>query len=90
MFAYLVASNLFNNYVITVSLARTYRGIPSSSFEIEAIPPSPVGFTSGNVTQGSYETKITLKIWNLPINMTLPVKFGSLIHKTRRERPVQK
>ena len=39
----LVGSNLLNNNVSTVSLARTYRGIPSSSFEIEAIPPSPVG-----------------------------------------------
>ena len=44
----LVGSNLLNYNVITVSLARMYRGIPSSSFEIEAIPPSPVGFASGD------------------------------------------
>ena len=44
----LLGSNLLNNNVITVSLARMYRGIPSSSFEIGAIPPSPVGFASGD------------------------------------------
>ena len=43
-----IGSNLLNYNVITVSLARMYRGIPSSSFEIEAIPPSPVGFASGD------------------------------------------
>ena len=42
-----MASNLLNYNVNTMSLARTYWGIPSSSFEMGAIPPSPVGFASG-------------------------------------------
>ena len=43
----LVASNLINNNVSAVSLARTHRPMPSSSLEMGAIPPSPVGCTSG-------------------------------------------
>ena len=42
-------SNLVNNNVNTVSLARTYWGIPSSSFEI---PPSPVRPAASGVQDG--------------------------------------
>ena len=42
-----MASNLPNNNVKAVSLARTHRPMPSSSLEMGAIPPSPVGFASG-------------------------------------------
>ena len=42
------AFNLPNNNVNTVSLAWMHWPMPSSSFEIEAIPPSPVGFASGD------------------------------------------
>ena len=43
----LSGSNLPNNNVNAMSLARTHWPMPSSSFEMGAIPPSPVGFASG-------------------------------------------
>ena len=58
-----MASNLLNYNVNTMSLARTYWGIPSSSFEMGAIPPSPVGFASG--CRGSIASHLSGLRWFL-------------------------
>ena len=61
-----MASNLLNYNVNTMSLARTYWGIPSSSFEMGAIPPSPVGFASG--CRGSIASHLSGLRWYSPID----------------------
>ena len=43
----LSGSNLPNNNVNAMSLARTHWPMPSLSFEMGAIPPLPVNFASG-------------------------------------------
>ena len=66
-----------------MSLARTYWGIPSSSFEMGAIPPSPVGFASG--CRGSIASHLSGLRWYSPIRPRQThgiLSMYFLLHKT--------